>query len=1001
MFCTAAQIYCNGLGGMLEYRYIMNRVRGVSQHMKRYDKKSVLTLGCALFVLFIAGSFTAFLMRQITDKMNRSANETLLNSTRIIKTSLNKELENDQMMLEVFSKLFSAGDVYTDSDTILEEYALSTAFFDFVYAGMDGIGINSKGEPVDTGEFLFQETALSEGKSSYTDVYVGSSGRSQVTFQVPVYRDGIQVGGLYASKTLANYNDPALFTFSGGSGLAYIVRGNDGKWVIDSTGSEEETIYGLLSQEGNPEDIQQALMKLMQDGKSGTISVRFKGQDSFLCFMPMENSHGWYLVSILPRIILQQESAEMMRMISFTMAGLLAAVISIAGLLLNRQSMKNKEKGRIYREKLFQNISSNVDFVFLLYSYTEKKVEMLSENVRLLFELEPDQVFQQPQLLFDECGMSLDDPDRQAFLEGRLRRKISKECQVGKELKLKRWVEIHLIPADAGQYLAVLRDTTAEHHMRDDLAEALKQSQDSNRATTAFFSSLSHDIRTPMNGIVGMTAIAVANIDNKEKVADCLQKIDTASGHLLALINEVLDMSRIRSGKVSMNKEPVTLPELISDLLTFIKPEVMKKHQDLQIKSAVLEYSTVISDALHLQKILLNLLSNAVKYTPDGGTISLEIRQQKRDEGWLDVQFLVEDNGIGMEPEFLDKLFTPFERAEDSRVSKAVGTGLGMAITKNIVDMMNGRIRVQSEPGMGSLFAVTIPVPVPAADQEEADFSAFKGCTVLAVDDDREACEGIRHMLEESGITAVCVPGGQQAAEAVIQANENGESFFAVILKWKMPGMDGIEAARRIRSIQGLNHPVILLAAYGWEEAEEEARKAGINGFLSTPVFKSELIHKLRSYMPGNREAEAGKEKLAVPEEHFEGVRVLLAEDNEMNREIAVELLQSSGVQVDSVENGQKAVDAVRLHGAKYYDMVFMDIHMPVMDGYTATEKLRQIADISVLPIIAMTADAFEEDIRKCEAAGMNAHIPKPIDVSKVFEIIKRYRNRREKVNEK
>lgn len=494
-------------------------------------------------VLLIAGAFTFKQLDRITDKMNRVANDLLLNSTRVIQSSLNNELMSDEQMLKAFAQLFSlSGGVNHPIDT-LSGYVAATDFFNFTYMDLTGSGVNSEGEAVSAASLPFEEIALSQGASGYSDAYVGSSGRPQITFQVPVFMDSVQVGALYADKTLAHYNSSALFTFNGGAGLAYVVCGDNGSWIIEGTGTDNDTIYEFLADQGNGPKICQTLKELLVKGSTGTIALTFNGRKSYLCFLPLDNNYNWYLISVIPKGVLQKESAEVMQMITIVLAGLLVMAVLAAMLLLSRQTMKNREKSRIRQDQLFQNISSNVDFVFLLYSPAKRRVEMVSANVRTLFGLDPTQVSRQPKALFDACGMPAG--DQEEFFCGNLKGKLQKEYRIGSANELQRWIEIHLIPADNGQYLAVLHDTTAEHHMRDDLADALQQSQENNRARSAFFSSMSHDIRTPMNGIVGMTAIAMSNLENPKKVRDCLQKISMASDHLLSLINEILEMSRM------------------------------------------------------------------------------------------------------------------------------------------------------------------------------------------------------------------------------------------------------------------------------------------------------------------------------------------------------------------------------------------------------------------------------------------------------------------------
>lgn len=961
--------------------------------MKEYKKRSGIILASVIGLLLLSMVFLFGLFGRITDKMDQGSNERMLDTTRIIQSSIRRQFRNDEERLNSFAGLYALRGGSNRSTGILASYAKATDFSRFYYIDLSGAGIDSNGKAVDAASLPFEETALAKGEYGYSDVYIGSSGRLEITFQSPVLLDGVQIGALYADKTMASYRDPSLFTFTNGTGYAFIVDG-DGSWIIESTGSEKDDIYAFLDENGNSPQVRETLKNLMKDRAAGTMEITFHGEKSILCFLPKGNPYNWYLLSIMPKSVLQQESGEILHMVIMTCGELAFALLLITVLLLGRESMKGRERGRMHRERLFQNISSNIDFAFLLYTPEKRTVEMVSDNVQALYDVAPEQVASRPDILFLQCGVPRGDKDMAAFFEGRLKDKVQREYRTGMDDELQRWTEVHYLPAGNGQYLAVLHDTTREHHMRDDLADALLQSQENNRARTAFFSSMSHDIRTPMNGIIGMTAIARANLGNRSKTEDCLDKISLASEHLLALINEVLDMSRIESGKLSLKNEPVNLPELISNVLLLIKPELTKRGHTLRVKSAVLDYDTVIGDALHIQKILMNLLTNAIKYTPEGGEISIGLQEQKREDEKIDIVFQVEDNGIGMEPDFVKRIFCPFERAEDSRLNKITGSGLGMAITKNIVDIMGGTIQVESTPGAGSKFTVVLPMKVGKADIPAAE--SLSGHRVLVVDDSADVCEGIRIMLEESGLHVDRCLSGSGAVEAAVRAHQEGDGYFAVIVDWKMPQMDGVETARRLRADLGEDIPILLLSAYNWEDVEQEALDAGINGFLTKPIFRSELMQKLRFYILGSS-VKIQEAPHSVPQYQFHGLRVLLAEDNDLNREIAEELLREAGIQVDSVENGLLAVRRIEQNEAGRYDMVLMDIHMPVMDGLEAVGKIRQLPDQrkARIPVIAMTADAFEEDIRICEQAGMDGHISKPINIETMFEVIRSFDTRK------
>lgn len=609
---------------------------------------------------------------------------------------------------------------------------------------------------------------------------------------------------------------------------------------------------------------------------------------------------------------------------------------------------------------------------------------------------------EKPELVFDAGGMAKEDTARNGFLKGMLKEQITRESLVGAgPNQVRRWIEIHLIPADYGQYLAVFHETTGEHDIREQLADALTQAQNSNRARTAFFSSMSHEIRTPMNGIMGMTNIALKNLDDREKTESCLNKIMAASEHLLGLINEVLDMSRIESGKLSLKEENVNLPSLIANLVSFIKPDMDKKNQVLYMKSPVLEHDTVLSDTLHLQKILLNLLSNAVKYTQEGGEIRLMITETLMDADTIGMRFVVSDNGIGMSPEFLECIFKPFERAEDSRMSQVTGTGLGLAITKSIVDMMGGSIRVESRKNKGSRFTVDIPLKLPEQpEQPEQEIPDLTQYSALVVDDDQDACEGICLILQEIGIRARWVLNGPDAVKQAWDAHVMKKDYGMLIVDMKMPGMDGLETARQIRERLGSKTPILLLSAYDWESVKDEAVRIGINGFLTKPIFKNELLGQLAYFFQGSK----SKTEESAPEdwENLNGVRILAAEDNELNREIIVELLESHGAVVDTACNGKEALDAYLNSSPGYYRLILMDVHMPELNGLEATKAIRDSGrpDAATVPVIAMTADVFKEDIRRCREAGMDAHIGKPVELDKLFSTLQRLLNNQQEPEE-
>ena len=533
-----------------------------------------------------------------------------------------------------------------------------------------------------------------------------------------------------------------------------------------------------------------------------------------------------------------------------------------------------------------------------------------------------------------------------------------------------------------------------ERQQETALQAAYDAAEAANRAKTEFLSNMSHDIRTPMNGIIGMTAIAVAHLDDKERVRDSLQKITQASKHLLSLINEVLDMSKIESGKVELVEEEFNLSELVDNLLTLTNSEIEAHRHELSVNIAGVTHEAVIGDSLRIQKVFTNLMSNAVKYTPDGGRIQLTITERPSNQARVGCyEFIFEDNGIGMDEDFLERIFEPFVRAQNERVESVQGTGLGMAISRNIVRMMGGDIKVESKPGVGSRFTVTIYLRF--QDTEEIHYDKFVNLDVLVADDDALSLESCCGMLNDFGMKAEGVGTGAEALERVVQQHALKRDYFACILDWKMPDMDGIATTRAIRRAVGADVPIIIISAYDWSDIEQEARAAGANAFISKPLFRSRLA-KTFSALVGD-EGQAPLEPLVeLGSIDLAGKRALLVEDNELNAEIAAEIIGMTGIAVECAADGIEAVDLLDDCPDGYYDVIFMDIQMPRMNGYDAARAIRAMERdyCKQVPIIAMTANAFAEDVHAAKTVGMNEHIAKPLDLNTLARILNKWLQR-------
>lgn len=529
-------------------------------------------------------------------------------------------------------------------------------------------------------------------------------------------------------------------------------------------------------------------------------------------------------------------------------------------------------------------------------------------------------------------------------------------------------------------YLRLSRQQmTALEHAKEEAVHA-------NKAKSEFLSNMSHDIRTPMNGIVGMTAIAMSNIHDSIRVEDCLKKVALSSKHLLGLINDVLDMSKIEDGKLTLNLDCLSLSETMDSIVNIVQPQIRDKEQHFDIFVYKIEAEDVYCDGIRLNQVLINLLSNAIKFTPPGGTINVSLYQEPspRGEHYVRCHFNVKDTGIGMSPEFVEKVFDSFSR-DESQVRKIEGTGLGMAITKCIVEAMNGTIEVQSQKGEGTEFHVVLDLE--KAETRIADMQ-LPDWNVLVIDNNQDLCESAAHALNEMGVNAQWVTQADQAMEMVQQHHEKGDDYHIILVDWKMPKMDGVEMTREIRRCIGSEIPILIVSAYDWSDIEEEAMKAGAHGFISKPLFRSNLYLGLSRFMGGS----AIEKKKAEAKQDFTGKKILLAEDNDLNWEIAEDLLTEAGFELNRAENGKMCLDLFEQSEIGTYDVILMDIRMPLMNGYEAAMAIRDLdRPDKDLPIIAMTADAFSDDVQHCLDCGMNAHIAKPIDVDKFLAQLEKF----------
>ncbi len=558
-------------------------------------------------------------------------------------------------------------------------------------------------------------------------------------------------------------------------------------------------------------------------------------------------------------------------------------------------------------------------------------------------------------------------------------------------VKTENWLLVGVIVT--GLLVLFIIDLLFVQHFNKKLKKAAMEADSANKAKTDFLSTMSHDIRTPMNAIIGLTAIAQKNLSDPEVTGEHLRKIGLAGNHLLTLINDILDISKVESGKLTLSPVTFSIVETAENLVNLTQPMVKEKNIDFNFRINRMEKEYLYADQLRLNQIYINILSNAVKYTESGGVVNVDMREEESDvPGCVKMTYKVSDTGIGMSPEFMKRMFQPFSRQTDSRVNSIQGTGLGLAITKQMVELMGGTIDCESEQGKGTTFTVVIDIPI--AERQRDDMK-LDPVDALVVDDDEMILQTTVDTLESLGVTAECAMSGSEALKMIAERRESGRSYGVVILDWRMPDMDGIETVRRIRSGADENIPILLMSAYDRTEIEDEAKKAGADGFVSKPLFRSTLYDKISQLL--------GKEVKSVePEDDYsdlEGVNVLVAEDNLINWEIIQATLGMFGITADHAENGRICVDMMKSAEEGKYLLIFMDVHMPEMDGLEATRQIRKLEDpwASSIPIVAMTADAFSENVAECLEAGMDGHIAKPIDVKLVIKEIRKIKERKNK----
>lgn len=976
-------------GSKIKYRFL-----------KKWRRPAAALLALAVLLGGICYRYFLFMSQTVYRESTSHLSEILRKSDNM----LNHLVSRNQMILHLWGGLLKNASSEEQIRSSLNEMQKETGCAALYFLASDGSCMTQDGEKSSLGSQTDLDTQLFAGE----DVVVNAvlPGKPQMLVFACLEMSGIYRGFAYDAIAIAYYNDTVLNAIDNsafeGTSHNYVVY-PDGRVVLDSEAvgenGSEESVYNFLAELRSSSNLSDKAFDALSDdfaqGRDGSKMLTLHGTRYYLVY---ENTgiQDWIMLSLVPVSVvnasmdtLWHRTVEIVTAIACLLMVLLIALI----VHRSRDALRRRDTEILYKDELFTRLSRNVDDVFFMLDAETSRTDYVSPNIERLLGVPLEQVRQDIRAL--RALHPKDSPDHDKnFLAG---------IQCGEQSEWdadyahqqtgeRRWFHIVAMGSEVAgrtKYILVMSDRTADRKINQALSEAVAAAEAASRAKSTFLSNMSHDIRTPMNAIIGFTTLAVSNIDNQERVKDYLTKTLSSSRHLLALINDILDMSRIESGKLHLEETEVNLAEMLHDIKTIVGGQVHAKQLELYMDALDVTDEDVYCDRTRMGQILLNLLSNAIKFTPAGGTVSVRIRQLAgtvRD--CAQYEFRVRDNGIGMSPEFAQKIFEPFERERTSTVSRIQGTGLGMAITRNIVEMMGGTIKVQTEKNRGTEFIICLPLRVQTGTRREEKIAELAGLKALVVDDDFNTCDSVAKLLTRVGMRAEWTLSGREAVLRARQSIELGDPCRAYIIDWRLPDMNGIEVTRQIRSLND-DTPIIILTAYDWSDIEVEAKAAGVTAFCSKPMFLSDLRDTLLTAI-GHTQMEA-QDILPGKNADFRGRHILLVEDNELNREIAVAILHEYGFLVDTAENGAVAVEKIRTSDPGRYDLVLMDVQMPVMDGCTATRRIRALKDPAraAVPIVAMTANVFEEERKRAFDCGMNGFLSKPIVIEELIDVLK------------
>ncbi len=978
---------------------------GAKEMLKKIQKNqstwlSLLIVIC--MVILLLGGF--YYVSSLRVKLTEQAVHNVLTVTTQQQQAFDNFLSGDRERLHSFAKYFT----HCDSDDVERIQQWLNAFdeVDAFYSIID----------LETGRYYNNKTYKiyqmgSEDLTAYRE-FSGSGVRNPYTglysddtmfgyYECFTFADGAR-GLIQKSYDCSKVSEAFSLSFYNDQGLAYVVN-QRGDILLRSVGMLGDrfydNIFDILAGHNDEQAKIDEFIEALDHEESGSIIFSGNGGEFVYTYVPVENAEEWYLVSVVRESAITAEADAILQK-SLMVVGLFFVVLTVCVIVTfsrwrTNKDIKAKDLEIAYQEQLFDifatYLANNTDDIYMMINAEDRKVKYISPNVERILGISAKSIADDLKFFSEAVyasGEKLNLEDLYELKPGMSLETMSEEWTNPKtdELKYFRISVYCTLVQDVRKIIIYISDRTRERAVQDTLTEALQIAQVANDAKSTFLSSVSHDIRTPMNAIIGFVELLRNEAENPDRVREYVQRIDAASQHLLGLINDVLDMNKIESGGAMLTFSEVNLADIIDEINTIIRPQTRAKNQTFEIFSSSVIHEHVQADKLRINQILINLLSNAVKYTPEGGDIQMRLDELPQvDDNYSRIRFTISDNGIGMSEEYLKVIFDPFTRENTEVIRRIQGTGLGMAITKSLVDMMGGTIHVRSKPDEGSEFTVELELYI-SQKEDDPRFWAHHGISKMIVaDDDEEVCLNIVKAMEKTGVTVDYATSGEKAVLMMRNARERGVPYNLILLDWKMPDLDGLETARLIRKNYPEKIPILLFTAYDWSEIEREAEEIGVAHFMPKPFFMTTFKEVIQRVMGRQKKVRAGTDGLAVKGKH-----ILVVDDIEENRLVLIKILNSLGAVCDVACDGQEALDKFKDSSPGTYDLILMDVQMPVLDGYAATRAIRESDHPSAktLPIVAMTANAFVDDVRDAIESGMDAHIAKPVRLDKLKDTI-------------